>query len=472
MPELPEVETIRRILEKDVVNLTITDVHVLYKRLIQTDLDEFIKDIKDKKILSLGRKGKYLIFHLTGEKALIVHFRMEGKFFHLKDLEENLNKHVSLYFTMDDGSYMIFNDVRKFGVMYLVDEKDLYTGKPLNELGLEPWDIKGPEYLLEKYKGKSYMMKEALLDQSVITGLGNIYADEVLFACKISPFKKAEDLTKEEAERVIKEADRILKYAISQGGSTIRTYHPAQGVSGSMQISLHAYGQEGKECINCHTRMEKKYVGGRGTTYCPHCQHVYPSIGLVGKIAVGKSQVLSMFKDLGCYTASADAIVHGLYENPSFLAKLKNRFPQVFDMEGLNKSLISKFMLEDKKFRRSYEMFIWSAVKDEINEFQITHADFYSVIEVPLLFDAKMEDDFTYLLGVESNKQREYLLDRASTNIDQKLDINKKTTYDLNRKKLNFIIENNSTKENLESQVKKAFEKVCSDYFGSCRNGL
>jgi dephospho-CoA kinase len=129
-------------------------------------------------------------------------------------------------------------------------------------------------------------------------------------------------------------------------------------------------------------------------------------------------------------------------------------------------------MLEDKKFRRSYEMFIWSAVKDEINEFQITHADFYSVIEVPLLFDAKMEDDFTYLLGVESNKQREYLLDRASTNIDQKLDINKKTTYDLNRKKLNFIIENNSTKENLESQVKKAFEKVCSDYFGSCRNGL
>jgi formamidopyrimidine-DNA glycosylase len=468
MPELPEVETIRRILSKEVTGLTIVDVNVIYKRLIQTDLSQFQTGIKGKKILSLGRAGKYLIFHLSGEMALIVHFRMEGKFFHLKELEPNLNKHVSLYFTMDDKSYMIFNDVRKFGVMYYLPEKGLRETKPLNELGLEPWDIKSPQYLLDKYKGKSYMMKEALLDQSVITGLGNIYADEVLYASKISPFKKAEDLTLEEAKDVIANADRILKEAIVKGGSTIRTYHPAAGVSGNMQTSLHAYGQEGKECETCRHIMEKRYVGGRGTTYCPYCQHVCPSIAVTGKIAVGKSMVLKAFHDADCYTASADDMVHALYVNEAFLKKLEAKFPDLFENGALNKHLISSQMLTDKKFRRSFEVFVWSAVRDEINDFLINHSDKIAVVEVPLLFDAKMEKDFTYSVGVESDKEKNLLEGRDGEEISQKLELNKKTSYDLNRSKLDFIIHNDSSLEDLIKQTEDTLKQIDKRFYGAC----
>lgn len=469
MPELPEVETIKRILSKDVVGLTIKDVTVFYKRLIQTDFDEFVLNIKNKKILSLSRKGKYLIFHLSDDFALLVHFRMEGKFFHLKELEPNLNKHVSLYFTMDDGSYMIFNDVRKFGVMYLYKEEELLDCKPLKELGLEPWDIKGPEYLLEAYKHKGYMMKEALLDQGVISGLGNIYADEVLYRSKINPFKKAEDLNEEEAKTIIVNAREVLTEAIKAGGSTIRTYHPAQGVSGLMQVSLKAYGHEGKPCEECGARMEKRYVGGRGTTYCPRCQHVAPSIAVTGKIAVGKSQVLEIFSSLGCYTASADEMVHYLYASESFLKLLKARFPFLFVDGKLDKGIVITKMGEDKKFRRGYETFIWSAVRDLINNFLINHTDKIAVVEVPLLFDAKMESDFTFVVGVESDKQREYLEEREDHDVEKRLAINKRNSYDLNRKKLDYVIVNNGTRESLMTQVGTVFSDVYNAKANTCK---
>jgi formamidopyrimidine-DNA glycosylase len=469
MPELPEVETIKRILAKDVTGLTIKDVHVLYKRLIQTDLEAFCRDIKDKKILSLGRKGKYLIFHLSDSFALLVHFRMEGKFFHLTDLESNLNKHVSLYFTMDDGSYLIFNDVRKFGVMYLYKEEELKDCKPFKEMGLEPWDIPGPSYLLEAYKNKSYMLKEAMLDQGVISGLGNIYADEVLFRSGLSPFRPASSLTEEEAKRVIANAIQVLKQAIENGGSTIRTYHPAQGVSGSMQTNLMAYGREGQPCLKCGTLMEKRYVGGRGTTYCPNCQHVSPSIAVTGKIAVGKSQVTNEFKKLGCYTASADDMVKELLAKPAFLSQLQKKFPAVFDGEKLNKAKVMEQMASDKKFCRSYDVFIWSAVRDEINSFLINHADKPTVIEVPLLFDAKMDEDFTYIVGVESSRQKEHLELRGDSQVDQHLELGKKNSYDFNRKKLDFTIVNNGSMEELNAAVDQAYEQITKPTCHTCK---
>lgn len=460
MPELPEVETVKRVLEQEIVGLSIEKVSILYPRLIQTDIEEFKTNIVEKKIVSLSRMGKYLIIHLSSKWALIVHFRMEGKLFHLDELEPNLNKHVSLYFTLSDKTYLIFNDVRKFGVMYLEKDEDLRNKRPLNELGLEPWDIKDSSYLLEKYKDKNYLMKEALLDQSVISGLGNIYADETLFASNLSPFKKAKDLNEKEAEKVINEASKIMKLAIENHGSTIRSYHPSKGVSGGMQFSLKMYGKEGERCQVCGTRIEKRYVGGRGTCYCRKCQNVKPSLAICGKIAVGKSQVLKVFSDLGCYTASADQMVHDLYQSPAFLKSLEKKYPMIFDQNGLNKKLIMLNMDSDKKFRRSFEVYIWSAVKDLINDFLISHSDKVAVVEVPLLFDAKMEKIFSYTIGVESNKQREYLEDRASTNIDQKLKINKKNAYDLNRDKLSFVINNNGSLENLVSQVRLIYSKV------------
>lgn len=460
MPELPEVETIKRILEKEIEGRTIKEAHLLYPRLIQTDKDTFLKDIVDKKIISLSRKGKYLIIHLSEDQALLVHFRMEGKLFHVSDLKGNLDKHVSIWFLLDDGSYLIFNDTRKFGVMYLYKEEELKECPPLAELGLEPWDIPSPAYLLEAYKHKSYMLKEAMLDQKVIAGLGNIYADEVLFASRLNPFRLANTLTKDEAQEVIKNAVAILQRAIVEGGSTIRSYHPSKGTSGKMQQELMAYGREGKECLVCGTKIQKRYVGGRGTSYCPKCQHVCPTVALTGKIASGKTEVLKLFKELGCATASADEIVHTLYANAAFVGKLQKKFPSVVTDEAVNKSMIIDLMTADKKFRRSFQTFVWAEVKDWINGFIIKNSNKVTVVEVPLLFDAKMEKEFTYLVGVETDKQIEYLTKRHDSNIEGRLRFNAVNSYDVNRKKLNFIIVNNAGRDELISQVKDIYSKL------------
>jgi len=460
MPELPEVETMKSILEKHVVGLTFSGVHILYPRLIQTDKDEFKKNIINKKIVSLSRRGKYLLFNLSDDSCLIVHFRMEGRFYHVTDLKPNLTSYVTLYFDMDDGSYLIYSDSRKFGVMYLMPQKGIFDKKPLSNVGYEPWDIPSPDYLLEQYKNKSYMIKLGLLDQKVIAGLGNIYADEALFRSRISPFKLAKDITFKEAEQIIKNSTDILLESIEKGGSTIRSYHPAKGVSGNMQQELQAYGRENKKCFVCGTKMEKKYVGGRGTTYCPKCQNVCSSIALTGKIASGKSQVLDMFKTLGCKTCSADDIVHELYENKIFLDKLEGRFPQVFEDEKLDKKLIMENMLEDKKFRRSFETFVWSAVKDVLNTFLINNWDSVCVVEIPLLFKAKMEKKYTYVVGVETDKQRTYLGYRNDRAIEKHLKVNDASMYDENRSKLNYIIKNNTTRDDLYSQVESIYKKI------------
>jgi formamidopyrimidine-DNA glycosylase len=460
MPELPEVETMKRILKKELVGLTFKEVNISYARHIQMDPEEFTSKIIGQKILSFSRKGKYLIFNLTSDLCMIVHFRMEGRFYFVEELEPNLTPYVHVYFKLDNGKYLLYSDSRKFGVIYLENNKDIYDRPPLSNVGKEPWDIKNADYLLEQYKNKSYVIKLGLLDQTVIAGLGNIYADEVLFRSKVSPFKLARNLTYQEAERLLKNSIDILDEAIERGGSTIRTYHPAQGVSGKMQLELQAYGRENRKCFVCGTKMEKRYVGGRGTTYCPKCQHVCPSVALTGKIASGKSQVLSRFKDLGCEVKSADAIVHEFYTEPVFLSNLQKKFPMVFKDGKIDKQLIIENMLADKKFRRSYETYVWAAVKDYLNTFLINNYDKVCVVEIPLLFKANMEKKFTYTIGVETNKQRDYLVARNGKNIERHLEINDASGYDENRCKLDFIVENNSSLDNLFEQVDNFYQKI------------
>ena len=460
MPELPEVETMKRILENNLVGRTFESVNISYPRHIQMDSEKFSKEIVGKKILSFSRVGKYLIFNLTEGSSLIVHFRMEGRFYYVDQLEPNLTSYVHIYFRMDNNKYLLYSDSRKFGVMYLEKTEGMRERPPLSNVGKEPWDISNPDYLLEHFKNKSYVIKLGLLDQTAIAGLGNIYADEVLFRSRISPFKLAKNITYEEAKKLLRNSVDVLKEAIERGGSTIRSYHPAQGVSGKMQLELQAYGRENRKCFVCGTKMEKRYVGGRGTTYCPKCQHVCPSVALTGKIASGKSQVLKRFKELGCSVKSADDIVHEFYSEQSFLAKLKKRFPSIFNQGKLDKQLIIKNMLDDKKFRRSYEIYVWSAVKEYVNNFLVNNFDKVCVIEIPLLFKAKMEKKFTYTIGVETLKQKDYLVARHAKNVERSMKINDTSGYDENRSKLDFIIENNSTIENLYKQVDIFYHQI------------
>lgn len=469
MPELPEVETMKRILEREVVGLYFDKVNISYARHIHTNLEEFEKNIIGKKILSLSRVGKYLIFNLSEGMSLIVHFRMEGRFYFVDELESNLTSYVHVYFTLDNGKFLLYSDSRKFGAMYLVKSDNIRNKIPLSNVGKEPWDIENPDYLIDAYKKKSYMIKLGLLDQKIIAGLGNIYADEVLFRSGVSPFKPAKEITYEEAKRLIDNSIEILSEAIERGGSTIRSYHPSKGVSGKMQLELKAYGRENKKCFVCGTKMEKRYVGGRGTTYCPKCQNVCPSLALTGKIASGKSQVLNRFKQLGCQVRSADDIVHEFYRDSVFLDKLNKRFPSIFSKGKIDKEIIIKKMLEDKKFRRRYETYIWSAVKDEVNSFLISNSNSVCVVEIPLLFKANMDKKFTYTLGVETDKQREYLRARSGKNINRHLEINDLSGYDENRSKLDFILENNSTIEKLNKQVDKFYKKIINWSGLSCK---
>ena len=164
-------------------------------------------------------------------------------------------------------------DTRKFGKMYLIKKEDIDKIGPLVELGLEPWDDNlTSEYLLDKYKKKRLPIKSVLLDQNIIVGIGNIYADEILFLSKINPLKKCNLITKEEAENIIKYTKKVLEAAIEKGGTTIRTYSSVDGVHGLFQNELFVHGKDKNNCPTCNTKIEKIKVGGRGTYYCPKCQ--------------------------------------------------------------------------------------------------------------------------------------------------------------------------------------------------------
>jgi len=458
MPELPEVETIKRSLEKQIVNKKIKEVDILYPRLINTNIDEFKSVLVNKTINSLSRKGKFLIFNIE-EYALLIHFRMEGKFYFTDDLKSNLIKATLMYFVFNDNTYLLFQDTRKFGAMYLYKQDEL-ENSPIANLGKEPWDITSTNYLLNAYKNKNTLLKESLLDQSIIAGLGNIYTDEVCYKARLNPFMKVKDINKLEASRIIACSRDILDFAIKHNGSTVKSFSFGNHKIGDMQNYLKVYGKKGQECEICHNKIEKRTVNGRGTSYCFKCQHVFPSIAITGKMASGKSVILSYLKEQGYHIFSCDEAVHELYDNKSFIKVLLEKFPQVNENNQLSKKKVISNMLVNKKFRREYQNFIWKKVYEMINNFIITHTDNFQFIEVPLLFDAKFENHFTYILGVETAKQMEHLKARNDENIEGRLTVANSNSYDKNIDKLTFRIINNGDKNELIKEIDKVINQL------------
>lgn len=270
MPELPEVETVKNGLLKKVKNKKITNSNILYEGIIAYPTKEkFIREIKDQTINDIKRKGKFLIFELD-DYFLISHLRMEGKYF-IKDPKEIINKHDHVIFTLDDNEELRYNDTRKFGKMYLVKKNEL-DKTPLQKLGLEPWDENlNIKYLKEKLN-KNIAIKTLLLDQTIITGIGNIYADEILFLSKINPQTKGKELTDNNLENIINNTKIILEKAISLGGTTIHTYKAVDGITGRFQQELLVHGKKDELCPNCQNKIIKIVVNTRGTYYCPNCQ--------------------------------------------------------------------------------------------------------------------------------------------------------------------------------------------------------
>lgn len=273
MPELPEVETVRRVLKTWVIGKTIKSVDVFYEKIIENiDFISFKNKIINQKINDIGRIGKYLLFILD-DYVLLSHLRMEGKYYLIKDgkMDEKTNKHKIISFPLDDGTSLLYHDVRKFGRMKLLDKSSYGDDESLKRVGKEPFEIKDSE-LYEKIKLSNKTIKELLLDQSNMAGLGNIYVDEVLFASKIYPLKKGREINKKECKVIIENSIKVLNKAIELGGSTIKSYHSGNKVDGRFQNELNVYGKKGEKCPYCSSKIEKIVVGGRGTHYCPKCQ--------------------------------------------------------------------------------------------------------------------------------------------------------------------------------------------------------
>lgn len=270
MPELPEVETVRRTLLSLIKGKTITNVDVKYNRIIEyPKVDKFKKEIVGQKINDMQRRGKILIFVLD-DYLLLSHLRMEGRYY-IKSSKDEHVKHEHVIFTLDKKEELRYLDTRKFGRMYLYPKDIAFTSKPISELGLEPWDDNlTTSYLKNKYKNKRLPIKTVLLDQSIITGIGNIYDDEILFKSRINPLKKASDLTDNDLKNIIKYTREILEKAIKLGGSTIHSYESAEGVTGRFQNELNVHTKD--ICPVCGTKIVKIKVNGRGTYYCHNCQ--------------------------------------------------------------------------------------------------------------------------------------------------------------------------------------------------------
>lgn len=272
MPEKPEVITVSKVLERKIIHKKISKVDVYWDNIISMpDVNQFKKILESQEILNIGTRGKFLVILLT-DYYLLVHLRMEGKFMFRKK-EDVLSKHEHVVFTFSDGIEMRYHDVRKFGKMYLVEKDRLYIDTPLKDLGYEFDDEKlTSDYLLEKFKKKNKFIKTVLLDQSIITGIGNIYDDEILFMSHISPYKKACELSREECKEIIKNAGIVLNRAIEMGGTTIKSFTSEEGVHGLFQNELLIHGKKDENCPVCNREIIKDKIDGRGTYYCPNCQ--------------------------------------------------------------------------------------------------------------------------------------------------------------------------------------------------------
>jgi formamidopyrimidine-DNA glycosylase len=275
MPELPEVETVRKTLKQLIIHKQIDHISVYWPKIIKNplEIEQFTDALHDESFLDVRRRGKFLILY-TNHYALVSHLRMEGRY-GLFSTDDPFDKHTHVIFHFTDHTDLRYRDVRKFGTMHLYNKGEEFLKEPLIGLGPEPFsDEFTREYLAERLRKTHRKIKPVLLDQKLLVGLGNIYVDEALFRAGIHPERLANSLTETEMDCLHAEIISTLKEAVKKGGSTIRSYVNSQGQIGMFQLELYAYGRKGEKCKRCGTPIEKTVVGGRGTHYCPACQKI------------------------------------------------------------------------------------------------------------------------------------------------------------------------------------------------------
>lgn len=272
MPELPEVETVRRTIETKICNKTIRSVEVNHTDVLDgMEKEDFIDLLVGNTVLRMERRGKYLIFCLKQQKKLILHLRMTGQLIYFEnDFPKDSHCHVVVYF--EDGGGFYYRDVRRFGRFCLVGSGGK-TECGMNRLGFEPMDRKFTvNYVKDGVQNRRCSVKARILDQHFIAGIGNIYADEILFAARIHPERMCAELTNCQIKRLKKASEDILLQAIEHRGTTFSDFRDGYGESGGHQDHLAVFHRAGEPCPVCGTIIESIKCGGRTTSFCPKCQ--------------------------------------------------------------------------------------------------------------------------------------------------------------------------------------------------------
>jgi formamidopyrimidine-DNA glycosylase len=276
MPELPEVETIRRDLERLAVGSEIVSVEVGWPGSIKNAGAGFETRLQGARLTGFKRRAKMLLVELDSGDRLLVHLKMSGRFV-LVPAAVPADKHTRLTLVLKGGNELRFNDQRKFGYVKLIETGDPRGISEFEHLGPEPlvhdFTLSAWLDLLATKSGSRRSMKATLLDQSFISGLGNIYVDETLHAAGVLPDRTVSSIKRDEAERIYHAMRAVLTAAIESRGTTFSSYVDAEGRRGDFLRRLKVYGREGEPCLTCGTVIEKNRVAGRGTHYCVQCQH-------------------------------------------------------------------------------------------------------------------------------------------------------------------------------------------------------
>ena len=288
MPELPEVEVVKRSLNNKVQNLIIKKVKINDGRLRYRIDKKTIRKIIGLKIIKIYRRSKFLLFFFNKDIIMLVHLGMTGKFFFINKKNTkfktsfyyNINKkkdqkHDRVEFFLNNKQKLIYNDVRKFGFIKFLNNKNLNSNLHIKDLGPEPLK---QEFNFNYFKNyilrKNRMIKDVLMDQKFVSGIGNIYANEILFLSKVKPVRKVKNLKSTELKKIIKFTKNVLKNSIKLGGSSIKDFSSSNGKKGSFQQYFNVYGKKGDACSNknCKNKIIRSIISLRATFYCPKCQ--------------------------------------------------------------------------------------------------------------------------------------------------------------------------------------------------------
>ena len=287
MPELPEVEIVKRSLFKKINKASIIDIKVKNKNLRYKIPRNFTTDLNGQKILRISRRSKYLIFYFK-KKLLLTHLGMSGKFILKRTRDKQLyktsfyydlniiQKHNHIYFKLSNGFTLVYNDVRRFGFFKLYNISELNQIAFLKKLGVEPLSIKFNNQYFKKFvMYRSKNIKNLLMDQTFVSGLGNIYVNEALFMTGINPLRLCSGIEKNEIKRLVLNIKKILTSSILKGGSSIKDFKNLTGKSGSFQSFFYVYGRENKNCSrnSCTGKIKKIFISNRSSFYCAKCQN-------------------------------------------------------------------------------------------------------------------------------------------------------------------------------------------------------